>query len=104
MDSMQNSSVWLSTALSAILLGTTLADPVSANPFPPELKDSIKYVVILFPENRSFDSMFGKFPGANGIREAGHAAKIQLKPAGEPFDPLPHPKPGAIPAISKGPD
>ena len=104
MDSIQNSFVWLSTVLSAILLGTSLADPVSATPFPQELKDSIKYVVILFPENRSFDSLFGKFPGANGIREAGASAKLQLKPAGEPFDPLPQPNTGGIPGIDKGPD
>jgi acid phosphatase len=104
MDSIQNSFVWLSTIFSAILLGTSLADPVSATPFPHELKDSIKYVVILFPENRSFDSLFGKFPGANGIREAGASAKLQLKPAGEPFDPLPQPNTGGIPGIDKGPD
>src|SRR6202011_450644 len=104
MDSIQNSFVWLSTVFSAILLGTSLADPVSVNSFPQELKDNIKYVVILFPENRSFDSLFGKFPGANGIREAGASAKVQLKPAGKPFDALPRPNTGGIPGIGKGPD
>jgi phospholipase C len=31
------------------------------------LRDHVKYVFVLFQENRSFDSYFGSFPGANGL-------------------------------------
>lgn len=41
--------------------------------FTPEQKDAarkIKHLIIIFQENWSFDSLFGKFPGANGIVQA----------------------------------
>jgi acid phosphatase len=31
------------------------------------LRDSVKNIVVIYAENRSFDNLFGKFPGANGI-------------------------------------
>ena len=31
------------------------------------LREKIKYVFVLFQENRSFDGYFGTFPGANGL-------------------------------------
>ena len=31
------------------------------------LRKHVKYVFIIFQENRSFDSYFGTFPGANGL-------------------------------------
>ena len=39
-------------------------------------------------ENRSFDNIFGTFPGANGIANAGDAA-IQVDAAGKPLETLP---------------
>ncbi len=35
------------------------------------LKEKIKYVFVLFQENRSFDHYFGTFPGANGLFSGG---------------------------------
>ena len=32
-----------------------------------QLQSKVKYVFVFYQENRSFDSMFGTFPGANGI-------------------------------------
>ena len=32
-----------------------------------ELQSKVKYVFVFYQENRSFDSLFGTFPGANGI-------------------------------------
>ena len=32
-----------------------------------ELQSKVKYVFVLYQENRSFDSYFGTFPGANGL-------------------------------------
>jgi len=34
---------------------------------PPASLESIKTVVVIFAENRGFDNLYGKFPGANGI-------------------------------------
>ena len=31
------------------------------------LRDNVKTIVVVYAENRSFDNLFGKFPGANGI-------------------------------------
>src|SRR5208283_5874321 len=31
------------------------------------LRQHVKYVFVIFQENRSFDSYFGTFPGANGL-------------------------------------
>lgn len=31
------------------------------------LRDSVQNVVVIYAENRSFDNLFGKFPGANGV-------------------------------------
>ncbi|HXZ49354.1 MAG TPA: alkaline phosphatase family protein [Usitatibacter sp.] len=33
----------------------------------------IEHVIVLFQENWSFDGLFGKFPGANGLANAAHA-------------------------------
>jgi acid phosphatase len=32
------------------------------------VRDSVKTIVVIYAENRSFDNLFGKFPGANGLR------------------------------------
>jgi phospholipase C len=50
----------------------------------------INHVVIIYQENWSFDSLYGRFPGANGIDNAGAAAK-QVDKNGEPYATLPQP-------------
>jgi phospholipase C len=45
--------------------------------FPAALKSKIQYVIVLYPENRSFDSLYGSFPGANGLANAGFGAESQ---------------------------
>jgi phospholipase C len=47
-------------------------DPSGAPPLPTAamvalLRQHVRYVFVLFQENRSFDSYFGSFPGANGL-------------------------------------
>ena len=34
------------------------------------LRHKVKYVFVIFAENRSFDSYFGTFPGVNGLFSA----------------------------------
>ena len=40
--------------------------------------DKIKTVVVIYAENRSFDNLYGLFPGANGIAHASATSTLQL--------------------------
>ncbi len=48
----------------------------------------IDHIVVIFQENWSFDGLYGKFPGANGLANAGEAAK-QVDRDGRPYARLP---------------
>ncbi|MCP8940905.1 acid phosphatase [Alsobacter sp. SYSU M60028] len=52
--------------------------------------NQIETIVVLYMENRSFDHLFGNFPGANGLSNAGDAA-IQVDADGKPYAALPDP-------------
>jgi phospholipase C len=61
---------------SALALSATVAASASAAPWPtrppspdPGLR-KIKHVIVIMQENRSFDSYFGTFPGADGLPRA----------------------------------
>src|SRR5712671_5890984 len=45
----------------------------------------IKTIVVIYAENRSFDHLYGFFPGANGIANASVEQKTQLDHDGEPL-------------------
>src|SRR5690242_768558 len=45
----------------------------------------IRTVVVIYAENRSFDHLYGFFPGANGIANASAEAKTQLDHDGKPL-------------------
>ena len=45
----------------------------------------IKTIVVIYAENRSFDHLFGFFPGANGIANATEEQKTQLDHDGTPL-------------------
>src|ERR1700704_3864955 len=49
------------------VIGAALAVPGAASATPAEGIHNIKHVVMIMQENRSFDSYFGTYPGANGI-------------------------------------
>src|SRR5881275_1479785 len=59
----------------------------------PQGLDRISHILVLYMENRSFDNVFGEFPGANGIANAGDSA-LQRDREGKPYTVLP---------IAKGP-
>ena len=61
--------------------------PSIAAQVPPELA-RIGHVVVIFEENRSFDNLFGHFPGADGLAHAG-AAATQVDRNGIPYATLP---------------
>ncbi len=48
----------------------------------------INHIVVIYLENRSFDSMFGLFPNANGLLDAQHAP-LQVDEYGRPYKTLP---------------
>lgn len=50
----------------------------------------IKHIIVIYLENRSFDNLYGLFPGASGIEQAGEAAR-QTNLDGVPYERLPPP-------------
>lgn len=50
--------------------------------------EPIEHIIVITLENHSFDNLFGHFPGAEGIDNAGHAA-IQVDRDGKPYKTLP---------------
>ena len=51
--------------------------------------DRIEHVIVIYAENRSFDNLYGLFPGANGIANATPAQYTQLDRDGKPLAELP---------------
>jgi phospholipase C len=68
-----------------VLLG---ADCASAQPTDADLA-KIEHIVIIYAENRSFDNLYGLFPGANGIANATPESTTQLDRDGKPLPVLP---------------
>jgi acid phosphatase len=52
--------------------------------------DGINHLVVIYQENWSFDSLYGKFPGANGLARAGDSAR-QVDKSGQLYTVLPRP-------------
>jgi phospholipase C len=75
--------------MSAMGLALALAPAAAqeAVPAPPGI-EKIEHIVVIYLENHSFDNLFGKFPGANGLSQAGSAA-IQVDRRGKPYKVLP---------------
>ncbi len=49
----------------------------------------IEHIVVIYAENRSFDNLYGLFPGANGIDRATRIASTQTDHDGQPLPHLP---------------
>ncbi len=58
----------------------------AANPF-----GKINHFIVLYQENWSFDSLYGSFPGADGISNATPASLQQVDKTGKPYTTLPEP-------------
>jgi phospholipase C len=54
-----------------------------------ETLSKIGHIVVIYEENRSFDSYFGNFPGANGRANATTAQMTQVDASGNPYPQLP---------------
>jgi phospholipase C len=75
--------------LLALLLIVALPHPVQAR----DALYRLQNIIVIYQENWSFDGLYGLFPGANGIANAG-AALRQLDKNGEPYRTLPIAKEG----------
>jgi acid phosphatase len=53
--------------------------------------NKLNHIVVILQENWSFDSLYGEFPGANGITEDGPPI-VQLDKQNRPYATLPQPK------------
>jgi len=56
---------------------------------PPKGLEQIETIVVIYAENRSFDHLYGLFPGAEGIANATAEQKTQLDHDGTPLAKLP---------------
>jgi phospholipase C len=52
--------------------------------------EKVQHVIVIYQENWSFDSLYGKFPGADGLANAGERMR-QMKQDGTPYTTLPQP-------------
>ncbi|WP_074116595.1 alkaline phosphatase family protein [Bradyrhizobium sp. AS23.2] len=52
--------------------------------------ERIQHVIVIYQENWSFDGLYGKFPGADGLANAGERIR-QIKKDGTPYLTLPQP-------------
>ncbi len=73
--------------LTVVVLAVLGASCAGLAPSPSPLA-RIDHVVVIYQENWSFDGLFGKFPGANGIANAGDTIK-QTDLNGQPYLTLP---------------
>jgi acid phosphatase len=75
----------------AAMAGLLAAGPLRAvdDAFPPDLSRKIDFVVVLYTENRSFDNLYGRFPGANGLGQAKPEQVRQTDAMGRPLACLP---------------
>jgi len=64
--------------------------------------DKINHVVVIYQENWSFDSLYGTFPGANGIANAGKVQQVDKD--GKPYATLPQPMNPASGSTPASPD
>ena len=80
-------SRWLIGALVAV---TTVfqAAPGWSQSGPGDLR-AIQTIVVIYAENRSFDGLYGNFPGANGLRQASHVSSVQRDRDGSVLKELP---------------
>ncbi|WP_185731581.1 acid phosphatase [Burkholderia glumae] len=67
------------------------AQPAAATPTQPAAQNlsAVKNIVVIYAENRSFDNLYGTFPGANGIQNVSAASAQQLDRDGTPLATLP---------------
>jgi acid phosphatase len=84
------------------LLSLAFAGPAGAADAPAGL-DAIDTVVVIYAENRSFDNLFGRFPGANGLNTAAAKAIRQVDRDGKSILPVLPPAWSGLTAAGQSP-
>jgi acid phosphatase len=77
------SSLVLSSSAATLLALAATAQAAPAS------YDKIDTVVVIYAENRSFDNLYGGFPGANGLSNVAAGQATQLDRDGQPLAELP---------------
>jgi phospholipase C len=72
--------------MAALVLGPAQVSMAQA----PSGLQKINHIVVIYQENWSFDSLYGHFPGANGLDQAGPSTP-QVDKDGTPYSTLPQP-------------
>ena len=75
--------------VASLVLGTVLAVTSRASAIADASLDAIQTIVVLYAENRSFDHLFGGFPGAEGLQDVSADAARQTDRDGTPLTELP---------------
>src|SRR5437870_13104536 len=76
------------------LAGVILAATALIGQHPASAQDSldrVNHIIVIYQENWSFDSLYGKFPGANGFANADPIAIQQMDKDNRPYPTLPQP-------------
>ena len=76
---------WIVGMVTALLVASCTSGTQSAGP---QGLKKIDHIVVVYLENRSFDNLYGLFPGANGLAQADGAA-MQVDKDGKPYATLP---------------
>ena len=76
-------------AVSALLLAMLVATAAAADQPHAATLNSIQHIVIIYAENRSFDNLYGHFPGAEGLADLKPAQYRQRDRNDQLFDVLP---------------
>lgn len=81
-----------SILLAALALLSACATTPAPQPAPEPQLAKIGQIVVMYLENRSFDHLFGLYPGADGIQSAlAQGRGVQLDANGQPYTALPPP-------------
>jgi phospholipase C len=79
-------------ALVAVVLLPVIAPVPAAAASGADVLSKVQHLVVIYQENWSFDSLYGKFPGANGLSSPSAAATSkQVDASGQPYATLPQP-------------
>jgi phospholipase C len=84
---MPRMTTWIRAAL--LLLSASIAAPATGAEAASAL-NKVSHIIVLYLENRSFDNLFGTFPGADGLANA--PSIVQRDRSGMPYRVLPPPQ------------
>src|SRR5258707_99901 len=95
-----------SMRLAALALGAAVVGAAQAYAIEDPSLAKIETFVVIYAENRSFDNLYGRFPGANGLQNVTREAARQRDRDGTPLKELPPvwgglTAPGVVPPVTQ---